>query len=91
MHVFIAGGTGAIGTRLIPQLVERGHQVTATTTSPAKLGRLERLGADGGRDGRAGRAAVGEAVATAEPDAVVHQMTALAGKLDPKHSTGRSP
>ena len=85
MHVFIAGGTGAIGTRLIPQLVERGHRVTATTTDPVKLAGLGRLGADGvvvdGLDG----AAVGEAVASAEPDAVVHQMSALAGKIDPKH------
>jgi nucleoside-diphosphate-sugar epimerase len=85
MHVFIAGGTGAIGTRLIPQLVERGHQVTATTRNPAKLSGLERLGAHAvvvdGLDG----AGVGEAMASAEPDAVVHQMSSLAGKLDPKH------
>jgi nucleoside-diphosphate-sugar epimerase len=85
MHVYIAGGTGAIGTRLIPQLVERGHEVTATTTDPTKKAGIEMLGAwpvvvDG-----LDSAAVGEAVATAEPDAVVHQMTALAGKLDPKH------
>jgi nucleoside-diphosphate-sugar epimerase len=85
MHVFIAGGTGAIGTRLIPRLVERGHRVTATTRDPAKLAGLDRLGAHAvvadGLDG----AAVGEAVASAQPDAVVHQMSALAGKLDPKH------
>jgi nucleoside-diphosphate-sugar epimerase len=85
MHVFIAGGTGAIGTRLIPRLVERGHRVTATTRDPAKLAGLDRLGAHAvvadGLDG----AAVGEAVASAQPDVVVHQMSALAGKLDPKH------
>jgi nucleoside-diphosphate-sugar epimerase len=85
MHVFIAGGTGAIGTRLIPQLVERGHRVTATTRDPAKLPGLHGLGAHAvvvdGLDG----AAVGEAVASAEPDAVVHQMSSLAGRLDPKH------
>jgi nucleoside-diphosphate-sugar epimerase len=85
MDVYIAGGTGVIGTRLIPQLVGRGHRVTATTRDPAKAGRLESLGAravivDGLDSG-----AVGEAVATAEPDAVVHEMTALSGKLDPKH------
>jgi nucleoside-diphosphate-sugar epimerase len=85
MHVYIAGGTGAIGTRLIAQLVERGHRVTATTTDPAKRGRLESLGADALVVDGLDSAAVGEAVATAGPDAVVHQMTALAGKLDPKH------
>jgi len=85
MHVFIAGGTGAIGTRLIPQLVERGHRVTATTRDPAKLAGLAKLGAQGVVVDGLDSAAVGEAVASARPDAVVHQMSALAGKLDPKH------
>ena len=85
MHVFVAGGTGAIGTRLIPQLVERGHRVTATTRDPAKLAGLDRLGANGVVVDGLDSAAVGEAVASAEPDAVVHQMSSLAGKLDPKH------
>ena len=37
MRVFVAGGSGVLGQRLVPQLVARGHQVTATTTSSAKL------------------------------------------------------
>ena len=37
MRVFVAGGTGVIGRQLVPQLVARGHQVTATTTSAGKL------------------------------------------------------
>ena len=37
VRVFVAGGSGALGRRLVPQLVARGHQVTATATSPAKL------------------------------------------------------
>jgi len=77
MRVFVAGGTGVIGRRLVPQLVVRGHQVTATTTSARRLGLLEQLGAEGlvmdGRDA----ASVGEAVAAARPDAIVNQMTAL--------------
>jgi nucleoside-diphosphate-sugar epimerase len=85
MRVFVAGGTGALGRRLVPQLVARGHQVTATTTSPAKVGMLEQLGADAvvmdGLDG----VSVGEAVAAARPDVIVHQMTAIAGKPDMKH------
>jgi nucleoside-diphosphate-sugar epimerase len=89
MRVFVAGGTGVIGRRLVPQLVARGHQVTATTTSPGKLGALERLGADAVvRDGLDG-VSVGEAVARARPDAIVHQMTAIsvahAGQPDMKH------
>ena len=89
MRVFVAGGTGAVGRRLVPQLVARGHQVTATTTSAAKLGLLERLGADGIVMDGLDAASVGEAVAAARPDAIVHQMTALsaahAGKPDFRH------
>jgi nucleoside-diphosphate-sugar epimerase len=89
MRVFVAGGTGVIGRRLVPQLMARGHQVTATTTSAAKLGLLEQLGADGIVMDGLDAVSVGEAVAAARPDAIVHQMTALsaahAGKPDLKH------
>ena len=89
MRVFVAGGSGAVGRRLVPQLVARGHQVTATATSPGKLSLLEQLGADGVVMDGLDAAAVGEAVAAARPDAIVHQMTALsavhAGKPDLKH------
>jgi nucleoside-diphosphate-sugar epimerase len=89
MRVFLAGGTGAVGRRLVPQLVARGHQVTATTTSAARLSLLKELGAEAvvmdGLDG----VSVGEAVAAARPDAIVHQMTALSaahsGAPDLKH------
>jgi nucleoside-diphosphate-sugar epimerase len=63
VHVFVAGGSGVLGRRLVPQLIARGHRVTATTTRSDRLGLLEELGADGvvldGLDG----AMVGEAVA----------------------------
>jgi nucleoside-diphosphate-sugar epimerase len=77
MRVFVAGGTGVIGRRLVPQLVARGHQVTATTTSAAKLGLLQQLGADGVVMDGLDAVSVGEAVAAARPDAIVHQMTGL--------------
>ena len=85
MRVFVAGGTGVIGRRLVPQLVARGHQVTATTTGPGKLGLLEQLGADAVVMDGLDAVSVGEAVAKARPDAIVHQMTALAGTPDMKH------
>ncbi len=89
MRVFVAGGSGVMGRRLVPQLVARGHQVTATTTSPAKLGSLEQLGAEAVVMDGLDAASVGEAVAAARPDAIVHQMTAIsvahAGKPDIKH------
>jgi nucleoside-diphosphate-sugar epimerase len=85
MHVFVAGGTGVVGRRLVPQLVARGHQVTATTTGPGKLGLLEQLGAEAVVMDGLDAASVGAAVAAARPDAIVHQMTAIAGKPDIKH------
>jgi nucleoside-diphosphate-sugar epimerase len=73
----------------VPQLVARGHEVTATTTSAAKLGLLEQLGADGVVMDGLDAVSVGGAVAAARPDAIVHQMTALsaahAGRPDLKH------
>jgi nucleoside-diphosphate-sugar epimerase len=89
MRVFVAGGSGVLGQRLVPQLVARGHQVTATTTSSAKLGLLKQLGADGVVMDGTDAVSVGKAVAAAEPDVIVHQMTAIsrahAGKPDIKH------
>lgn len=86
MRVFVAGGTGVIGRRLVPQLVARGHQVTATTTSGGKLGLLEQLGAEGVVMDGLDAVSVGEAVAAARPEAIVNQMTALsvahAGKVN---------
>jgi nucleoside-diphosphate-sugar epimerase len=88
MRVFVAGGTGVLGRRLVPQLVARGHQVTATTTSAGKLGSLERMGARGVVMDGLDAASVGEAVAAARPDAIVNQMTALStahsGKPNPR-------
>ncbi|MEV2211750.1 NAD(P)-dependent oxidoreductase [Streptomyces sp. NPDC050997] len=85
MRVFVAGGTGALGRRLVPQLVARGHQVTATTTSAAKSASLERLGAAAVVMDGLDAVSVGAAVAEARPDAIVHQMTAIAGKPDLRH------
>jgi nucleoside-diphosphate-sugar epimerase len=89
MRVFVAGGTGVIGRRLVPQLVARGHQVTVTTTSAAKLGLAAQLGAEGVVMDGLDAVSVGEAVARAAPDAIVHQMTALsaahAGRPNLRH------
>jgi nucleoside-diphosphate-sugar epimerase len=82
MHVFVAGAAGAIGRRLVPQLVARGHRVTATTRVPAKLEELRSLGAYAVIMDGLDATAVGQAVARAKPDAIVHQMTALAGNPD---------
>jgi len=89
MRVFVAGGSGVLGRRLVPQLVARGHQVTATTTNPAKLDLLRQMGAEAVVMNGLDAVSVGEAVSAARPDAIVHQMTAIslahAGKPDMKH------
>jgi nucleoside-diphosphate-sugar epimerase len=77
VRVFVAGGTGVIGRQLVPQLVARGHQVTATTTDAARLDLLGQLGADGVVMDGLDAASVAAAVAAARPDAIVNQMTAL--------------
>jgi nucleoside-diphosphate-sugar epimerase len=78
MRVFVAGASGAIGTRLVPQLIARGHEVIGTARSPRGIERAAALGAKpivlDLLDGRAVR----KAVLGAEPDAIVHQATALA-------------
>ena len=77
MRVFIAGATGAIGQRLIPLLIEGGHDVVATTRRADRCQQLRALGAEPIVMDGLDAGSVGEAVARAEPDVVVHQMTAL--------------
>jgi nucleoside-diphosphate-sugar epimerase len=85
MNIFIAGATGAVGRALIPQLIEHGHAVTGTTRSPAKADVLRGLGATPAVVDGLDRDAVIAAVRAAEPDAVVHQMTAISGMSDARH------
>jgi 2-alkyl-3-oxoalkanoate reductase len=82
MRVFVAGAGGAIGRRLVPQLAERGHEVVASTRGKEKLGELRALGADAVVMDGLDALQVGEVVARAEPEVVVHQMTALAKMSD---------
>lgn len=85
MKILLAGGTGAIGRRLIGDLVSEGHQVTATTRSPAKRELLGQLGADPVVVDAFDRNALLEAVVGAEPEILIHQLTGLAGVTDIKH------
>jgi len=79
MRVFVAGASGAIGTRLVPQLIEAGHEVTGTCRSPGHAERIRALGAEAVVLDLLDPAAVGQAVLAARPAAVIHQATALAG------------
>jgi nucleoside-diphosphate-sugar epimerase len=85
MRVLVIGASGAIGTRLVPQLRARGHEVTGTCRSPANAGRLRALGADPVVLDALDAKAVRTAVTAAQPEAVIYQATALAGLSDLKH------
>jgi nucleoside-diphosphate-sugar epimerase len=78
MRVFVAGASGAIGTRLIPQLVDQGHEVIGTSRTAEKAERLRALGAEPVALDLLDPAAVRRAVLEAAPDAIVHEATALA-------------
>jgi nucleoside-diphosphate-sugar epimerase len=78
MRVFIAGASGAIGTRLVPQLIDQGHEVVGTSTSTDNAERVAAVGAETIVLDLLNPRAVREAVLEAEPDAIVHQATALA-------------
>ena len=78
MKILIAGATGALGARLVPTLVDGGHDVVAMTRSPGKADGLRALGAEPVIADGLDREAVMQAVVRAEPEVIVHQMTALA-------------
>jgi 2-alkyl-3-oxoalkanoate reductase len=85
MKVFVAGGTGAIGEQLVPQLVAAGHEVVATTRSANGAEEVQKLGGEPAIVDGLDEDAVIEAVRRAQPEVIVHQMTALAGKMDLRH------
>jgi nucleoside-diphosphate-sugar epimerase len=84
VRVFLAGATGAIGQHLVPLLVQAGHEVTGTTRSAQRAEALRAAGASAAvldaLDADAVRTAVGEAA----PEVVIHQLTALPRRIDPR-------
>lgn len=78
MRVFVAGASGAIGTQLVPQLIARGHEVTASCRTTAGAQRLRALGVAPIELDLLDPEAVRRAVLAASPDAIVHEATALA-------------
>jgi nucleoside-diphosphate-sugar epimerase len=78
MRIFVTGATGALGRHLVPGLVAAGHEVTATTRTPAKVAQLRQAGAEPVVVDGLDREAVIAAVRAAAPEVIMHQMTALA-------------
>src|SRR5215211_4861992 len=85
MKVLVAGATGALGKQLVPKLVARGHEVVGTTRSESKRQAIFDLGATPAVADALDAEQVARVVAEAEPDVIVHELTALSGDLDLRH------
>jgi nucleoside-diphosphate-sugar epimerase len=93
MNVFVAGCTGVLGRALVPQLVAAGHEVVGMTRSKSKQDLVRSTGARPVVADALDPDAVAQAVASAEPEVIVHELTALSGKMsmrDMRHPE-RSP
>jgi nucleoside-diphosphate-sugar epimerase len=78
MKVFVAGATGAVGKQLLPLLVSQGYEVVGMTRSPDKAKRIRDAGVEPVIADGLDRSAVIDAVVSAKPDVIIHQMTGLA-------------
>ncbi len=85
MRIILAGATGAIGRRLVPQLLAAGHEVTAMCRSEQSAAQARGAGAEVAIADALDAPAVAAAVAQARPDAVINQLTALPKRIDPRH------
>jgi nucleoside-diphosphate-sugar epimerase len=77
MRIFLAGGTGVIGARLIPRLAAAGHEVTATTRRAERAERLSLLGARPAVIDVYDAEGLADAVQQAQPDVILHELTDL--------------
>jgi nucleoside-diphosphate-sugar epimerase len=83
--MFVAGATGAVGTRLVPRLLAAGHTVIGLTHAPAKAAAIRQMGAEAVIADALDANAVATAVAAARPDVIIHELTALADVADMRH------
>lgn len=90
MKVFVAGATGALGVPVVELLVAAGNEVTGMTRWASNAAKLERLGAKPAVADALDPDAVGRAVRTAAPDAIVSLLTKLP-KRGPKHARHLRP
>jgi nucleoside-diphosphate-sugar epimerase len=84
MRVFVAGATGAIGAPLLALLVAEGHEVTGMARSPERAAAVRAAGAEAALADALDAEAVADAVRQARPEAIVHQLTAIPRRLDPR-------
>ena len=84
MRVFLAGGSGVVATRLVPRLRAAGHEVTALTRSPEKADAVHAQGADPAVADALDEDALAAVVQAARPEAVIHQLTAIPQRINPR-------
>src|ERR1035438_10149637 len=82
MKVFLAGATGAIGSRLVPVLVRAGHRVVGTTRTPTKADLLRAAGAQAVVLDALNPDSVMNVIQSAKPDVIIHQLTAIPARLN---------
>ncbi|HKE93432.1 MAG TPA: NAD(P)-dependent oxidoreductase [Povalibacter sp.] len=82
-RIFLAGAAGAIGRRLVPQLVQAGWTVFGTTRSPEKARELLGAGAEALVVDVFDAGAIEQAIVRTQPSVVLHQLTDLPRRLDP--------
>ncbi len=85
MKILVAGAAGAMGKQLLPRLVENGHEVAGMMRNPRKAELVRGLGAEPVVADALDPEQVARAVAETEPEAIVHELTALSGSLDMRH------
>jgi nucleoside-diphosphate-sugar epimerase len=79
MRVFVAGSTGAVGKILVPHLIENGHEVVALVRAANKAEALEAMGAKAALADALNKEELTATIRRAEPEVIIHQLTALAG------------
>ncbi|HET9581436.1 MAG TPA: NAD-dependent epimerase/dehydratase family protein [Gemmatimonadota bacterium] len=85
MRIFLAGATGAVGRRLVPLLIQAGHDVVGLTRTLAKADNLRAMGAEPAVADALDPDAVMKAVSEARPEVLIHQLTAIPDGVDLRH------
>src|ERR1700719_3563959 len=85
MKILVAGASGALGRQLVPRLVVNGHEVVGMTRRASKQQAVRDLGATAVTADALDPEEVARVVAEAQPEVIVHQLTALSGSLDIRH------
>jgi nucleoside-diphosphate-sugar epimerase len=91
VRVFLAGAAGAIGRPLVPLLVAAGHEVTGTTRSPERAAAIRGAGAGAAVVDALDADALHQAVTEAAPEVVVHQLTSLPTRFNPRRADVYAP